>query len=145
MKEMIKRIREEKGGFTLAELLIVVAIILVLVAVAVPVFTGAMDKANIAVGEAGARAVKAEAVTSYALDETRTNMTAEQKYEASIDKHGNVTGLKAVNDFSSGTIEVTPTSDDGVYKSIGTSAQSDTGVTVGVTVKGEDLSTKKTN
>ena len=37
---MIKRIREEKGGFTLAELLIVVAIILVLVAVAVPVFTG---------------------------------------------------------------------------------------------------------
>ena len=28
VKEMIKRIREEKGGFTLAELLIVVAIIL---------------------------------------------------------------------------------------------------------------------
>lgn len=40
MKEMIKRIREERGGFTLAELLIVVAIVLVLVAIAVPVFTG---------------------------------------------------------------------------------------------------------
>ncbi|MEG1167376.1 MAG: prepilin-type N-terminal cleavage/methylation domain-containing protein, partial [Gordonibacter sp.] len=39
MKEMIKRVREEKGGFTLAELLIVVAIILVLVAIAIPVFT----------------------------------------------------------------------------------------------------------
>ena len=48
---MIKRIREEKGGFTLAELLIVVAIILVLVAVAVPVFTGAMDNAIRLLGE----------------------------------------------------------------------------------------------
>ena len=70
MKEMIKRIREEKGGFTLAELLIVVAIILVLVAVAVPVFTGAMDNANKAVGRAAGHAVKSEATAKYLLDLT---------------------------------------------------------------------------
>ena len=58
MKEMIKRVRGEKGGFTLAELLIVVAIILVLVAIAVPVFTGAQDTANAATREANIRTAK---------------------------------------------------------------------------------------
>ena len=33
MKEMVKRVREEKDGFTIAELLIVVAIVAVLVAI----------------------------------------------------------------------------------------------------------------
>ena len=68
MKEMIKRIREEKGGFTLAELLIVVAIILVLVAVAVPVFSGAMDNANKSVFEANVRAARMYHVSLYMKD-----------------------------------------------------------------------------
>ncbi len=42
MKQMIQRMREEKGGFTLAELLIVVAIVAVLVAIAIPVFTSSI-------------------------------------------------------------------------------------------------------
>ena len=46
MKQMIQRMREEKGGFTLAELLIVVAIVAVLVAIAIPVLTSSLDKAN---------------------------------------------------------------------------------------------------
>lgn len=65
LKEMIKRIREEKGGFTLAELLIVVAIILVLVAIAVPVFTGAMDDAKNATNQGNESTVKEVAVVSY--------------------------------------------------------------------------------
>lgn len=43
---MIQRMREEKGGFTLAELLIVVAIVAVLVAIAIPVFTGQLAEAQ---------------------------------------------------------------------------------------------------
>ena len=46
MKQMIQRMREEKGGFTLAELLIVVAIVAVLVAIAIPVFTGQLAEAQ---------------------------------------------------------------------------------------------------
>lgn len=55
MKQMIQRMREEKGGFTLAELLIVVAIVAVLVAIAIPVFTAQLDRANAAVDEANIR------------------------------------------------------------------------------------------
>lgn len=69
MKEMIKKIREEKGGFTLAELLIVVAIVLVLVAIAVPVFTGALGEAKEAVLRADSRSAKAEASMEYLLND----------------------------------------------------------------------------
>ena len=39
MKGLIKKVRENKKGFTLAELLVVVAIVGILVAISIPVFT----------------------------------------------------------------------------------------------------------
>ena len=56
---------DKNKGFTLAELLIVVAIIAVLVAVAIPVFTAQLNKAKYATNEANARAVYAELVADY--------------------------------------------------------------------------------
>ena len=53
--------RRDKKGFTLAELLIVVAIIAVLVAVAIPVFTAQLEKARRATDVANLRAMYAEA------------------------------------------------------------------------------------
>ena len=50
-----------KKGFTLAELLIVVAIIAVLVAIAIPVFTTQLEKAKEATDLANIRAAYAEA------------------------------------------------------------------------------------
>ena len=52
---------KDKKGFTLAELLIVVAIIAVLVAIAIPVFTGQLEKAREAADLANIRAAYAEA------------------------------------------------------------------------------------
>lgn len=65
---MIKKVREDRSGFTLAELLIVVAIIAVLVAIAVPVFSGSMDSANEAVAISDIRSAKSEGVTKVLED-----------------------------------------------------------------------------
>ena len=53
-----------KRGFTLAELLIVVAIIAVLVAVSIPIFTSQLEKAREATDEANIRALYAETVAA---------------------------------------------------------------------------------
>ena len=57
--------KNNKKGFTLAELLIVVAIIGVLVAVSIPIFTSQLEKAREATDLANLRAAKAAAVTAY--------------------------------------------------------------------------------
>ena len=53
-----------KKGFTLAELLIVVAIIAVLVAISIPVFSAQLEKSREAVDAANLRAAYAEIMTS---------------------------------------------------------------------------------
>lgn len=61
-----------KKGFTLAELLVVVAIIGVLVAISIPVFTAQLEKARDATDEANVRACIAEATAAYLTDEQAT-------------------------------------------------------------------------
>lgn len=101
MKEMIKRVREDRGGFTLAELLIVVAIIAVLVAVAIPVFTNASNEAQVATAQADLRSVQASAATKALLDKVDVP-AAGVFYTATVDRSGNVTGLT-----QTGTAETT--------------------------------------
>ena len=62
MKEMIKKVKERREGFTMAELLIVVAIIAVLVAIAIPVFTAQLEKSKEATDLANIRTAYAEIV-----------------------------------------------------------------------------------
>ena len=63
-----------KKGFTLAELLIVVAIIGVLVAISIPIFNNQLRKARFATNLANARAAKAAVIAGYFdTNETRTN------------------------------------------------------------------------
>ena len=57
-----------KKGFTLAELLIVVAIISVLVAIAIPVFTTQLEKSREATDVANVRSAYATLVTKYLDD-----------------------------------------------------------------------------
>lgn len=58
----------EKKGFTLAELLIVVAIIGVLVAISIPTFINNLRKARLATNQANARAAYAAALACYIED-----------------------------------------------------------------------------
>lgn len=63
----MKKIRSSKKGFTLAELLIVVAIIGVLVGISIPIFTTQLEKSREATDIANLRAAKA-AFTAMYLD-----------------------------------------------------------------------------
>lgn len=66
-----KRNKKEKRkkGFTLAELLIVVAILAVMTAIAVPLFIGALDNAKKAVFESNQRAIKTMGVAMLLSDD----------------------------------------------------------------------------
>lgn len=92
MKEMIKRVREDRGGFTLAELLIVVAIIAVLVAVAIPVFANASDEATKSTALSDIRGVTASAATTALLNGDK--ITGTVYYEGVVDRSGHVTNVK---------------------------------------------------
>ena len=75
MKNLLKKFRENKKGFTLAELLVVVAIIGILVAVSIPVFTAQLSKARLATNQANMRAAKAAAVAEYLSEEKEGEVT----------------------------------------------------------------------
>ena len=59
---------QQNKGFTLAELLIVVALIAVLVAISIPIFTSQLKKARVAVNQANARAGEAASCAAYFED-----------------------------------------------------------------------------
>lgn len=67
--------RRNRKGFTLAELLIVVAIIAVLVAISIPIFTSQMTKAKIAVDQSNVRSAKAAAAAEYMTNDESGTVT----------------------------------------------------------------------
>lgn len=79
MNRMSKKLN--KKGFTLAELLIVVAIIAVLVVVSVPIFSSKLEKAREAADVANMRAAKAAAASMY-LTESDANYADPFYYDA---------------------------------------------------------------
>lgn len=111
-----------KKGFTLAELLIVVAIVAVLVAISIPIFNGKLNKAKLATNQANIRAAKAAAVADY-LTEGETKFVA---YTYDV-KSGTIKKLDKQTQMVDGT-------DDGdkVFE------------TIGVTIEGETVETKPT-
>lgn len=60
MEKLQKKLKKQ-GGFTLVEMLIVVAIIAILIAVSIPMVSGALDRAKEATDAANVRAAKAQA------------------------------------------------------------------------------------
>ena len=73
---MFKKAKENKKGFTLAELLIVVAIIAVLVAISIPIFTSQLEKSREAVDMANLRSAYAECAAEVLTVDTATYTAA---------------------------------------------------------------------
>ena len=111
MQELMNKRRNQKG-FTLAELLIVVAIIAVLVAIAIPIFTAQLEKSREATDKANLRSAYAE-VSAALLDDDTVNQTktvaAKQKepdWQSSEPEIGGITDVEAKTAGSSWTVTV---------------------------------------
>ena len=78
--------KKNNKGFTLAELLIVVAIIAVLVAIAIPIFTSQLEKSREATDLSNARGYYAEIAAWLLADNPNTGATTkvQGKYTATI-------------------------------------------------------------
>lgn len=84
-----------KKGFTLAELLIVVAVIAILVAIAIPVFSSQLSKARQAVDDANLRSAASMASADYLL--TSPTPTGSVWYTADKKQNAAATGSDAQN------------------------------------------------
>ena len=103
MKGLIKKVRENKKGFTLAELLVVVAIVGILVAISIPVFTAQLSKARKATNQANLRAAKAAAIADYLTE--KSDATDDVTYNYDMTTSTLMKGILGLLKPTSGRIE----------------------------------------
>lgn len=116
----------KKHGFTLAELLIVVAIIAVLVAISIPIFTTQLEKSREAVDMANIRAAYAEVVSDALTDDQndhskKVELKQTDKTKWTTDNNTEIAGVKlSAITLTSGEVEVKYTKADGKVTIAGT-------------------------
>ena len=116
MKNLLKKVRGDKKGFTLAELLVVVAIVGILVAISVPLFTAQLGKARKATNQANMRAAKAAAVAEYISDESSNGNTKGYTYDL---KAGTVSQIEKVTEApATGAVEIDDAASTVTYNDI---------------------------
>lgn len=112
LKEKLKK----RGGFTLIEMLLVVAIVAILVVISIPMMTNSLDKAKKAADDANFRAAKAVAAIEYLTSEG--TFTSPQYYDAKngklVDNKDAISeGYGQHRDEKDDIIEVTVVTDEG--------------------------------
>ena len=98
--------KNNKKGFTLAELLIVVAIIAVLVAIAIPVFSAQLEKSREATDVANVRSAYATLTTSWLTDPSSASMTVKAQQKESGWKTNPEPKLETMKSGSMGSIDI---------------------------------------
>jgi type IV pilus assembly protein PilA len=104
-----------KKGFTLAELLIVVAIIAVLVAIAIPVFTAQLEKSREATDVANIRSAYAGLVSEYLLNPAAKSATVTVTQKQANWQTSPAPTLKAMKSNTEKSIAITAKT-SGTYK-----------------------------
>ena len=117
LKAKLNKKLGKNGGFTLVEMLIVVAIIAILVAVSIPLVSTSLDKAKKATDDANLRAAKAEASLLYMNEEMKesgdTNTYIANGWFYDIDEGTFKSGSPA-NGYNKTDITGGPTAGNGV-------------------------------
>ena len=111
LKEKLNAKLSKKGGFTLVEMLVVIAIIAVLVAITIPVVTSQLENAREATDAANLRAAYAEVMIDAANNGGSTTTTKEVKLtqtqtDWTNDNLENIGGVDIDTIPSSGTVTV---------------------------------------
>ncbi len=106
MKNLKAKLRKN-GGFTLIEMLIVVAIIAILIAISIPLVGSALERAREATDASNERSFKAALVTAYLLGEadmqgTTTKIEAGKVYAYDA-ANGVVSATTIANGYGQGT------------------------------------------
>jgi len=109
--------KKNNKGFTLAEMLIVVAIIGVLIAILVPTFTAQLQKARHAKDEANVRSAISEVASTAMMNNSSASKSVD--IETSFDGSENIAGYSLT--ASAGTLTFT-SSADGVVECKGATA-----------------------
>ena len=86
LKQNLSKKLKKTGGFTLIEMLIVVAIIAILVAVSIPMVSTSLNKARTATDDANERAAKAAALLTFMNTEPLPSTVKYYCYDASTGK-----------------------------------------------------------
>ena len=94
---------KKQGGFTLVEMLIVVAIIAILIAVSIPMVTSALERAHHAVDQANIRDAAALGAIEYLTNEDVAKATSDTVYDY------------VVNDAHQGKLVTTGTTETGYH------------------------------
>lgn len=118
---MTKKMKKQ-GGFTLVEMLIVVAIIAILIAVSIPLVTGALDRAREATDAANVRAAKAEMTILYLSENADAIAGTTMAYDANsgslkkLENAGSITGYGKVTTNTNNIIYVKYNTTDNVVQ-----------------------------
>ena len=102
LRKALNKATQNKKGFTLAELLIVVAIIGVLVAISIPIFSAQLEKSREAVDLANVRAAYAEVTAAYLGNDSATtkDVSIAQTQSGWQGSNSTIAGSISVPDYS---------------------------------------------